>query len=114
MNRLTGISNKKVQISIKKANEFTINQSLKQFSHYITELNVYVSSLFSDSKKFSVILVIEGCVSILDGKDERNVLFSFPKGSMFSEKQLLKTIGKAIIIVYAAETHLGVTKYEDI
>lgn len=38
----------------------------------------------------------------------------FPKGSIFSEKHLLKTIGKAIIIVFSAETHLGVTKYEDI
>jgi len=81
----------------------------------LLNVKIFVSFFFSsDSKKFSVILVIEGCVSILDAKDERNVLMSFPKGSMFSEKHLLKTIGKAIIIVYAAETHLGVTKYEDI
>ncbi|EAS06206.2 cyclic nucleotide-binding domain protein (macronuclear) [Tetrahymena thermophila SB210] len=82
-----------------------------QYNYYETTHKIIKQK---DSCKFNCFLIVEGQVNIYETSEDGELLYTFKYGDVFTDKEIIKSVKKTLVFVFAAHSHVGQTKYEDI
>ncbi|KAL4449834.1 hypothetical protein ABPG74_008207 [Tetrahymena malaccensis] len=103
------INNEFYQQDVKDLHQLIVQHM--QYNYYETTYKIIKQK---DSCKFNCFLIVEGQVNIYETSEQGKLLFTFKYGDTFTDKEIIKNEKKTLVFVFAAHSHIGQTKYEDI